>query len=147
MIYVWALVHSVTSSQQKSSSFYHCTSNGLHMGDRIFPPSEIYDFIADVTIKDTRAQPAAKLAPSAPPLIHVSLCAIGYIFLRCVREKGYCEKNMSPELYWHSAGNIGSLKYTCGYCGATVASDQGWYTFDRVQDEDGEEHIRICPGV
>jgi hypothetical protein len=52
---------------------------------------------------------------------------------------------MSPELYWDSAGNLGSLKYTCGYCGAAAASDQGWYAFDRDLDEPGEEHIRVCP--
>jgi hypothetical protein len=52
---------------------------------------------------------------------------------------------MSSELYWDSAGSLGSLKYTCGYCGAAVASDQGWCTFDRDLREYGEEHIRVCP--
>src|SRR5262249_31718528 len=55
------------------------------------------------------------------------------------------EECMDSELYWPEAGSLGSSKYTCGYCGAVVASNQGGYTFDRDLREPGSEHIRVCP--
>lgn len=30
-------------------------------------------------------------------------------------------------LYWNKAENIGSHKYTCGYCGQPLASERGWH--------------------
>jgi hypothetical protein len=30
---------------------------------------------------------------------------------------------------WQQAGNIGSHKYTCGYCGQPLASERGWIAF------------------
>jgi len=49
------------------------------------------------------------------------------------------------ELCWPDARSLYSMRYTCGYCGSLVASNQGWCTYDRDGQESGYECIRICP--
>lgn len=42
-------------------------------------------------------------------------------------------------MVWHNENGIGSLKFTCGYCGNVVASDRGFF------DKNGQRKLYICP--
>jgi hypothetical protein len=42
---------------------------------------------------------------------------------------------------WHQVAQVPPKRFTCGYCGALVASDRGWF----LKHEPDVHYIRICP--
>jgi Domain of unknown function (DUF4145) len=44
---------------------------------------------------------------------------------------------------WSNLSGIPSMRFTCGYCGNLVASDRGYHSTARVQNEQG--FLCICP--
>lgn len=46
-------------------------------------------------------------------------------------------------MQWTNPAGLRSHKYTCGFCGYLVASSSGYYTADRVNNEQG--FIYLCP--
>lgn len=45
-------------------------------------------------------------------------------------------------LNWQSAGAVPSRSYTCGYCGASVASEKGWHA--QLAGGQTAAHLYIC---
>src|SRR5215813_9976956 len=92
-----------SGTRQKPGSVYRCTSTGYTSEDHILPGREAHDLIAAQTSKT----PAPNLYQDWRHLPHPT-CMFrsgqSDIF-SCVRSgrKGYCEKNMSSELYWDKA--------------------------------------------